>query len=291
VALDWFCFLAVIKKSAASMKFHPGSLLRKWCLLSPLLYTLDSHPCCSFIVQPTTLMDLGRGSKQRGVILLEPQTQTRAPIKLFSANGDKTRSGAGAADEARLLLEQARRLKKEVQEMEDVKKAQAQQEQKQRLLEQNSQLQQRLRYSAEVPILKGDGSTVTERVDFRPRMNNDNTKISTLQAPLPLGMVIGEHDSIIGAFCVDEVIDDSNAALAGVKVGDLLRAVTACEVRMETPTWQLIVGGIGQPKTKRMMYSCDGRPFEEVMDAVSSNRMDPEGRDVWLVLETAVSED
>ena len=31
--------------------------------------------------------------------------------------------------------------------------------------------------------------------------------------------------------------------------------------------------------------STDGRPFEEVMEAVSSNRMDPEGRPVWLVLE------
>jgi len=33
------------------------------------------------------------------------------------------------------------------------------------------------------------------------------------------------------------------------------------------------------------MFATDGRPFEEVMDAVSSNRMDPEGRAVWLVLE------
>ena len=45
------------------------------------------------------------------------------------------------------------------------------------------------------------------------------------------------------------------------------------------------MGGIGQPKTKRFMFATDGRPFEEVMDAVSSNRMDPEGRAVWLVLE------
>ena len=43
--------------------------------------------------------------------------------------------------------------------------------------------------------------------------------------------------------------------------------------------------GIGQPKTKRFMYSVDGRPLEEVLDAVGSNRMDAQGRDVWLVLE------
>ena len=54
---------------------------------------------------------------------------------------------------------------------------------------------------------------------------------------------------------------------------------------MSTPTWQLIAGRIGQPKTKRFIYSVDGRPLEEVLEAVGSNRMDPEGRDVWLVLE------
>jgi hypothetical protein len=39
------------------------------------------------------------------------------------------------------------------------------------------------------------------------------------------------------------------------------------------------------PKTKRFVYSVDGRPFEEVMDAVGSNRMDPEERPVILVVE------
>lgn len=67
--------------------------------------------------------------------------------------------------------------------------------------------------------------------------------------------------------------------------GDLLRAVTACQTTMETPTWQLLAGGIGQPKTKRFMFSVDGRPLEEVLDAVGSNRMDVSGRDVVLVLE------
>ena len=54
---------------------------------------------------------------------------------------------------------------------------------------------------------------------------------------------------------------------------------------MERPTWQLVMGGIGQPKTTRMMYSTDYRPFEEVMEAIASNRMDSMDRDVWIVLE------
>jgi len=35
----------------------------------------------------------------------------------------------------------------------------------------------------------------------------------------------------------------------------------------------------------RLMYSPDGSPFEEVMDAIESNRLDREGRQVILVLE------
>lgn len=64
-----------------------------------------------------------------------------------------------------------------------------------------------------------------------------------------------------------------------------MRAVTACQVTMESPTWQLLAGGIGRPKMKRFMCIVDGMPLEEVLGAVGSNRMDALGRDVWLVLE------
>ena len=39
------------------------------------------------------------------------------------------------------------------------------------------------------------------------------------------------------------------------------------------------------PKTKRFMFSADQQPFEQVMEAISSNRMDPDNRPVLLVLE------
>lgn len=108
------------------------------------------------------------------------------------------------------------------------------------------------------------------------------------QASLPLGLILGEHERIPGATAVDETVPDGNGHVAGVREGDILRAVTACQVTMETPTWQLIAGGIGQPKTKRFMFSTDGVAFEEVMEAVASNRMDPEQREVWLVVERKV---
>ena len=102
---------------------------------------------------------------------------------------------------------------------------------------------------------------------------------------MPLCIILGEDEDIQGAIRVDEVADGGNGKVSGVKEGDLLRACTACQATMERPTWQLLAGGVGQPKTKRFMYSTDDRPFEEVMDAVGSNRMDPEQRPVILVLE------
>jgi hypothetical protein len=111
------------------------------------------------------------------------------------------------------------------------------------------------------------------------------SRIVTILAPLPLGLVLGEEASMPGFISVDEVAPNGNGASAGVKQGDIVRGVTACQTTMETPTWQLLAGGIGQPKTKRFIYSVDGRPLEEVLDAIGSNRMDVQRRDVWLVLE------
>jgi hypothetical protein len=144
----------------------------------------------------------------------------------------------------------------------------------------------RERYSAVVPILKPDGNTAEERCDFSPFWKEEGSSFVTVfEAELPLGIILGESEEFQGAITVDEVYDDTNGGKAGIKVGDLLRAFTACRLEMVQPTWQLVVGGIGQPKTVRFMYSADNRPFEEVMDAMGSNRMDPQARPIPLVVE------
>jgi len=204
-------------------------------------------------------------------------------------NNNKTKANA--------LREKAAQLRREVNEAESIKreKERSQQTARDEILEKKQD--DRLRYSAVVPILKGDGSTEMERIDFRPRFlkmddaDDDNTSspsssfIMAVEAALPLGIILGEDETLPGAVRVDEVVEDGNGAVSGVKVGDLLRACTACRVTMEMPTWQIMAGGIGRPKTTRMMFSADGRPFEEVMEAVGSNRIDPLERPAWLVLE------
>lgn len=188
-------------------------------------------------------------------------------------------------DVAKELREQAEKLREQVasfqQEKDDVVEAERKQEQK----VQEEKQEVRNRYSAVVPILKGDGSTSIERIDFPPRFPDDTSRIQSLEAPLPLGMILGESEDMPGLTVVDEVAEGSNAASAGVKVGDIVRACTACRAMMKAPTWQILAGGIGMPETSRFMYNIDGRPFEEVMEAVGSNRMDPQERPVVLVIE------
>lgn len=202
------------------------------------------------------------------------------------------------SDAAKALQEKAAALRREVEALEASKQEESDQLQKE-IEEKKRQAEElRLRYSAEVPILKGDGTVVMERCDFPPRMTEipdgdedddaPRSRIIAIQAPLPLGIVLGQDEELPLAqrpTTVDDVAEGGNGEQAGVRVGDCLRACTACQVTMEQPTWQLMAGGIGRPKTTRMMFSTDNEPFEQVMNAIASNTMDPESRDVWLVIE------
>jgi len=131
--------------------------------------------------------------------------------------------------------------------------------------------------------------------------DDDNTppsllsRIIAIQAPLPLGIILGQDIAAANTAgggggglitTVDDLADDGNGSIiGGIQVGDIVRGCTACQSTMEQPTWQLMLGGVGQPKTTRMMFSCDNQPLEEILNAISSNNMDPQQRHVWLVLE------
>jgi hypothetical protein len=200
---------------------------------------------------------------------------------------------SAAARKAQVLREEAARLRAEVDSLQARKEETAQAEILSRQTLQQEQEALRDRYSALIPILKPDGSVSEERCDFAPRFRTQKTVssyITVCEAFLPLGIILGESEEYPGMTVVDEVADGSNGQDGGIQVGDMVRACTACRVEMTAPTWQLLVGGIGQPKTVRFMYLIDNRPFEEVMEAVASNRMDPESRPVLLVVERQETE-
>ena len=183
------------------------------------------------------------------------------------------------------LMAKAQSLRKDVESFEAAKQAAQDQQKKEIEAVQAERQQIRERYSAIVPILKPDGSTQEERCDFAPKWPVGESRIMVFEASLPIGVILGESEQFGATTVVDEVANGSNGQFAGLEVGDLVRAFTACKVEMEMPTWQILAGGIGIPKTKRFMYSADGRPFEEVMDAVGSNRQDPGQRPVLFVVE------
>ena len=206
-------------------------------------------------------------------------------------------SSPEGGDDVTQWLQQAQKLRDEINALEESKAEMEEQEKQatQVLLDEKRDFLER--YSATIPILKPDGNTVMESVTFPPRLLSDDdensseeaaltSKIFACEASLPLGMILGEHETIIGMTAVDEILEDSNAEKAGIQVGDLLRGVTACRMEMDTSnTWQLMAGGIGRPKTVRFMFSTDDERFETVMEAVGSNRFDPQERPVVLVFE------
>ena len=106
---------------------------------------------------------------------------------------------------------------------------------------------------------------------------------------MPLGMLLEESeddDGSKGAMVVAELIDEGSAKAGGVMVGDLLRATTAMTMRMSYPTWQLMMGGVGQPKMQKILFGAQGEPFEKVMAAIGSNAREQQGNgQVVLVLE------
>lgn len=191
-----------------------------------------------------------------------------------------------AAHEAEKLKEQARKLREEIEAFQNSKDSLEENERQTIQAELDEKQAWIDRYSAVVPILKPDGSTVEEQVQFPPILKDKGeSDILVCEASLPLGIILGEHETLAGMTVVDEVGQGSNGESSGVQVGDIVRACTSCRIEMEQPTWQLLVGGIGRPKTARFMFGTDYQPFEQVMEAIGANRMDPEERPVLLVVE------
>jgi len=105
---------------------------------------------------------------------------------------------------------------------------------------------------------------------------------------MPLGMLLEEGDEgeLAGAMVVGELLADGAAKAGGVRVGDVLRATTGVSMQMSYPTWQLMMGGVGQPKMQKILFSAQGQPFEQVMAAIASNAREQRGNgQVVLVLE------
>jgi hypothetical protein len=208
-------------------------------------------------------------------------------------------------------IEQANQLRIEIEILEQQKQNTQRIEEQKRQEEDSLAVLVRDRYSAIIPILKPDGTTIMERCTFTPTHEDGASFITTFESMLPLGIIIGEATRTItdsdGStrsrpyIVIDDMSSMSHGEQCGLQVGDILHACTACKVDMELPTWQLLLGGIGRPKTNRYMYAIDtsspqqqvGQPpynpnnnlLDNTMNAIASNRIDPEQRPILLFIE------
>lgn len=225
-------------------------------------------------------------------------------FRYFSSSNDNN-----IDDNVESYRNQAEQLRNEIEQFEQQKRRDNElyQQQQNDILSQQKELQDR--YSATVPILKPDGTTVMERCTFTPIYTDGMSYITTIESDLPLGILIGEvtttdttakddndatmtlqqQQQRVPYIVVDEVASNSNGEINGVQMGDIIHACTACKVDMELPTWQLLLGGIGRPKTNRYMHSNSSSRspsiLEPTMNAIASNRFDPEQRPILLVIE------
>ena len=98
------------------------------------------------------------------------------------------------ANAAEQMRQQAAQLRDQVQALEKQKRDAAVAEQRQLDEARAIALAQRTRYSAVVPIRKPDGSAVDERCDFAPRWHDGSSFITTCEATLTLGVILGESE-------------------------------------------------------------------------------------------------
>ena len=89
----------------------------------------------------------------------------------------RTSSDPAAEDEARDLRERAETLRREVGDFLREKDDAIRAEEEERDRFEAERRRTRERYSAEVPILKGDGATEMERVEFPPRIDGGGSHV------------------------------------------------------------------------------------------------------------------
>jgi hypothetical protein len=95
--------------------------------------------------------------------------KARGRTNYLSSSSSSSSSGE---DEARRLQEEAERIRAEIASFEQQKEEIARKEECKQQQIKSERQNKRMQYSAEVPILKSDGSTVVERVDFPPRIED-----------------------------------------------------------------------------------------------------------------------
>ena len=108
---------------------------------------------------------------------------------------------------------------------------------------------------------------------FEPSRKDDTTAIASVVVPTPLGMVIEESANYRGKIEVIDVVPDSNAAKAGIRVGDILRGTTGMALNIQQASEEDFGFSVGLSEgTKQIAFlPTDRKNFDSVMSALQSN--------------------
>lgn len=110
-------------------------------------------------------------------LLFVPKSLSALPFMIQTTGGCLLL--AATEDEAERMKKEAERIRAEIASFERQKAEAVQKEIQEQEQIKLAQQKKRLQYSAQVPILKGDGGTVVERVDFAPRVKDGTSNSFT----------------------------------------------------------------------------------------------------------------
>ena len=144
----------------------------------------------------------------------------------------------------------------------------------------------------QIRLIDVDGAPGPLELSVAPLL--EGSSLLCVRLDMPLGMLLEEETEgdLRGSMVVAELLEDGSAKAGGVAVGDVLRATTAMTMQMSYPTWQLMMGGVGQPRLQKVLLPTDKEPFEAVMGGIASNARERQGNgQLVLVLERPAQPD
>ena len=140
-------------------------------------------------------------------------------------------------------------------------------------------------------FLGNEYKPLSETVD--PSYSDDSTAVSSVVVPAPYGMILEESATLPGRVEVVELVAGSNAELAGVAVGDILRGTTAMAMNIQESSEEDFGFSIGltEGSRQRAYLPTDRKRFDLIMAALKSNALDNGGPgEACLVFERKVKE-
>lgn len=132
-----------------------------------------------------------------------------------------------------------------------------------------------------------DNGEVMWGCDLTPLFEESGDRLMFFTAFLPLGLQLtsaprpSELPGSAELIRVEAVEPKGEAELLGIRSGDVLRAVSYVGAGPEPGWLDKMLGAEAMPM--KQVMKCDGRPLEEVIEALQSNSKNPDGRLVLLL--------